>query len=50
MGYIMKLYIMRTYKGCRNSEKGLVIIDQNALRDGGNLNDSSGNLRFGQGK
>ena len=34
MGYVMKLYIMRNYKGCINSEKGLVVIEQNALRDG----------------
>ena len=50
MGYVMKLYIMRNYKGCINSEKGLVVIEQNALRDGSSWPDSSENLRSGQGK
>ena len=31
---------MRNYKDCINSEKGLVIIDQNALSDGGSWTDS----------
>lgn len=41
---------MRNYKGCINSEKGLVIIEQNAVRDGGSWTDSYENLRSGQGK
>ena len=31
---------MRNYKDCINSEKGLVIIDQNVLSDGGSWTDS----------
>lgn len=33
---------MRSYKCCRNAEKGWFIIDQNAVRQGGIQNDSSG--------
>lgn len=38
MRYIMKLQMMRNYKGCRNSEKELVIVALNASKEGGILN------------